>query len=227
MVVALEAPVRTSAPSSKQSRRETVLRLYGAGVETVRIARLTGLSRRRVTGLVREHAVESVRNAEVQELRLMLFVDLEEIKDVLQRSLLYRKDVPAKDRTQLVTGIVRIVHEQALLMGAHAPRQVAVTQTVVENPLADEYVEDLEDLEKWMDLADKIAQSGYGSGREELTHDEAESALDADSEPTTPSLEHAYEAVELGPYPVTRPQRSARRERVGARRRLDDDDDDD
>jgi hypothetical protein len=224
MVVALETPVRPSTPSSKQSRRETVLRLYGAVVETDRIAKLTGLSRRRVNGLVREHSIESVRTAEVQELRLGLFVDLEEVKNLLQRSLLFRKDVPAKERTQLVNGIVRIVHEQALLMGAHAPRQVAVTQTVVENPLADQYVED---LEKWMDLADKLGLSGYGSGREEMASEDAEGVLDADLEPAPPTPLRSYQAGDLDLVAEPRPKRTARRERVGSRRSLDDDDDDD
>lgn len=107
-------------------------------------------------------------------------------------------------------------------MGAHAPRQVAVTQAVVENPQADQY----EDLEKWMGVADKIAQSCYGSGREDLTHNEPESpgrrcrADDA-------RLLRAEEAGELDPDLLPGVQRPVRRERVSDRRSLEGDDDDD
>jgi hypothetical protein len=78
MTTAREAQPPPQGQSAQESRMQTVLTLYEAGVQTERIARLTGLSRRRVTDIVRQFTIESVGNTGVRELRLSLYADLQE-----------------------------------------------------------------------------------------------------------------------------------------------------
>jgi hypothetical protein len=121
---------------------------------------------------------------------------------------------------------LKIVHEQAMLVGAHAPKQIAVTnaQPAV-NEEAEEYARG---VVQFMDLADKIAASGYGSGRAKLAVD-PELLLEADVHETTekPELLSAYEAGVLEADPDPEPLRPARRTPSRRSRRSDDDDDDD
>jgi hypothetical protein len=163
--------------SAQQRRQQNVLALYRAGAQTERIARLTGLSRRRVTDIVREFTIESVGNAGVHQLRTGLFADLQEAKELVQVAIFFSTELSTRERTQLINQLVKLVHEQALLIGAHAPRQLKVTNEVPpENEEAAAYARG---VVRFMDLADKIAGSGYGSGRTELGSD-AEELLEAD-----------------------------------------------
>jgi hypothetical protein len=199
----------------------------------VDLSATTDYSYDHVRAIVRSEMAKA-RTAELEAIRRELWADLEEVKRALEAALFPRRlpdglKLPAglgviPPKKDDVMSLVKIVHEQALLMGVHAPKQTSVTHKIEENPLADQFAND---LNEWMDLADKIARSGYGLGREELSHEEAENVLDADGEPTKPALLRAYAAGELESVPAPRPQRSVRRVRVGARRNLDDDDDDD
>jgi hypothetical protein len=153
------------SPSRAHSRgrQQSVVAFYRAGVTTDRIARLTHLSRRRVTEIVRQSIAEVVREAGVEKVRLQLYVDLEEAKAQVQNALLFSPDLSPRERNQLFASLVKIVHEQALLIGAHAQKQLHVTEDIPEtNEQAEEYARG---VVEFMNLADKIAASGYGSGR--------------------------------------------------------------
>jgi hypothetical protein len=101
--------------------------------------------------------------------------------------------------------LIKLVHEQALLVGAHGPKQLKVTSEVPpENEEAAAYARG---VVRFMDLADKIAGSGYGSGRNPRDAD-TEQLLEADvpESPTVkPELLRQVEAIaqETASGPVT------------------------
>jgi hypothetical protein len=208
-----------------QSRKRTVVAYFQAGVKTDKIARLTHLSRRRVTAILRESMAQSLRDTSIEEVRLRLYVELQELLAVLQDAFFFDDDLSPRERGQLVSSIVKVVHEQALVMGLHAPRQVAVVnEQPVENEQAAKYARD---LVTFMNLCDKIAASGYGSGRSPETLD-TELLLEADAadSPLKPELLRQFEAGELATEPRPRRVESGKRER-GRSRKVEDDDDDD
>jgi hypothetical protein len=98
--------------------------------------------------------------------------------------------------------MVRLSHEQALLVGAHAPKQIAVTDDApVENEQA---MEKAQRMIQFMTLSEKMA--AVGPGRRGLTPQEADDIIEADtSEPTTPELLQEYEALRVEPAPSSVP----------------------
>jgi hypothetical protein len=170
----------------------------------VDLAAATGYSYDHVREIIREQILLQAEEEDVVEYRRQLWADLEEVKLTLAPAL-FPRSLP--DGTPLPEGIgvipadkdaaatfLKFCHEQALLVGAHAPKQTTTTHKVEENAQADQFAND---LTEWMDLADKLGMSGYGSGREELSHEDAESVLDADIVPTPrpPLLEQVEEAA--------------------------------
>jgi hypothetical protein len=204
-----------------------VVSFYRAGLNTDRIAQLTGLSRRRVTEIVKESIGRALEDAGTDGIRRQLYAELEHMKRVFQDALFFHSDdASPRERAQLAGIILRLIHEQAVLMGVNAPKQqIAFTyEQPVRNEQAEEYARG---VVRYMELADKIAASSYGSGRREPTADEKlflESNLHEST--GTPELLLAYEAGLLEEDPDPEPLRPARRQRVRPSQRSDDDDDD-
>jgi len=154
-----------------------VLALYRAGIPPARIAQVTKLNRHRVTQIVRESIAQGFQEAGVEDVRLRLLVDLEELKVALQRRLFFGQEISPTEQIRLANSIVRIIHEQALLAGAHAPKQVTVESGP---PVVNEKARQrARDLVEFMDLADQIARSGYGA-RGPVVNTEQPPALDAE-----------------------------------------------
>ncbi len=198
---------------------------YRAGLNADRIARLTGLSRRRVTEIVKESIGQALEDAGTDGIRRQLYAELEQIKAPFRDAFLFHSDdASPRERARLAGIIIRLIHEQAVLMGVNAQKQIAVTndQPVV-NEQAEEYARG---VVQFLNLADKIAASGYGGGRSAsaVAH-ELLIEMDVQEETGTPELLLAFEAGALEVEPVPEPVRPARRVQ-GRRSRPDDDDDD-
>ena len=201
---------------------------YRAGVNTDRIAHLTGLSRRRVTEIVKESIGRALEDAGTDGVRRQLYAELEHMKRVFRDALFFHSDdASPRERARLTGIILRLIHEQAVLMGVNAPKQqFAFTyEQPVRNEQAEEYARG---VVRYMELADKIAASGYGSGRREPRADEKQ-FLEANRHESTgtPELLLAYEAGALEMDPDPEPLRPARRIQSRRSRPPDDDDDDD
>jgi hypothetical protein len=172
MVVAT-TPVSRRAQAT--TRKQTVTNLYRAGFRTGRIAQLTHLSRRRVTEIVKESIAQGLRDSSIEEIRIGLYVDLEELLVITEQAFYHNPDLSRRERNRLVCVIVRLIHEQAWLMGLHAPRQVAV---VKDQPVKNEQAEAFaRDVARFIELSNKMV----GPAREdpELSFD-AESSFDGE-----------------------------------------------
>jgi len=217
------SPSPTRKRTKPSTRRQTVVTFYRAGVKTDKIAHLTGISSRRVTEIVNESIGQALDEAGTDGIRRKLYAELEALKDVFVDALFFHfDDASPREQAQLATTFVKIIHEQAVLMGVNAPRQVAVATFKPQDN--EEALKLSRDVVRFMELADRIAESGYGSGRSTMAVD-PELLLESDvSEATgTPELLLAYEAGLLEVEPAE-PTRQVRREQ--SRRRPDDDDDD-
>jgi hypothetical protein len=130
--------------------------------------------------------------------------------------------VPNKDDAAM---LLKLVHEQALLVGAHSPKQIAVTK---DEPVVNEQaLEYSRGVVRFMELADKIAASGYGSGRSEPVVDvDVVMQGDVTETPEKPELLRQYEAGELEEYRLPRPQQVGHGRQRESRKTQDDDDDD-
>jgi hypothetical protein len=203
MVVAVipETSIVPSTQSAHGNRTQAVVALYRAGIKTDRIAHVTGLSRRRVSAIVRQAIREAVRNAGVEDLRLKLFADLEEAKVGLQDTMAEEDDLLPKERVQLSGALVRLTHEQALLFGAHAPKQIRVDNAL---PVVNEQAaQRAREMVRFMELSDKMA--AVGPGRRGLTAQEADDIIEADPEVVTPELLREYESLQVEPAPSSVP----------------------
>jgi hypothetical protein len=134
--------------------------------------------------------MDAVRNAGVEDLRLKLFADLEEVKVGLQDTFAEVDDLPPKERVQLIGAMVRLSHEQALLFGAHVPKQIRVDNaSPVENEQA---AQRAREIVEFMELSEKMA--AVGPGRRGLTTQEAENIIEADEiKPSKPELLREFE----------------------------------
>lgn len=218
----------TRSRTKSSTRRTTVVSFYRAGLNTDRIAHLTGLSRRRVSEIVKESIGQALEEAGTDGIRRQLYAELEMLKAPFRDALFFHSDdASPRERARLTGIILRLIHEQAVLMGVNAPKQqIAIThEQPVKNEQAEEYARG---VVEYMRLADKIAASGYGSGRAKPTVDD-ELFLETNLHESTgtPELLLAYEAGLLEEEPSPEPARPARRQRVRPSRRPDDDDDDD
>jgi hypothetical protein len=178
MVVAVipETSIVPPTPSAPGNRTQAVVALYRSGIATRRISEVTGLSRRRVSAIIRQVTMEAVKNVGVEDLRAKLFADLEEAKVGLQDTLGEVDDLPPKERVQLTGALVRLSHEQALLFGAHAPKQIAVTDeapTVNEEAMAA-----AQRMIQFMTLSEKMA--AVGRPRARLSSEAADELIEAD-----------------------------------------------
>lgn len=135
--------------------------------------------------------IDDLKNAGVDELRMKLFVNLEEVKVTIQDSLLLREQLSSRERAQLTSSLIKIVHEQALLVGAHAAKQIAVADAG--NVVNEEAMAYAKDVVRFMELSEKMAAANHGRSR--LTADDADAIIDADLvEPTVPDLLRQFEA---------------------------------
>jgi hypothetical protein len=203
-----------------------VVTFYRAGLTTDRIAHLTGLSRRRVTEIVKESIGQALEDAGTDGIRRQLYAELEQLKAVFRDALFFHSDdATPRERRQLADVIIKLIHEQAVLMGVNAPRQIAVSnEQPVRNEQAEEYARG---VVEYMELADKIAASGYGSGRSVSAVDhELLIEMDVPEETDAPELLLAFEAGALEADPDPEPLRQARRVQSRRSRQPDDDDDD-
>ncbi len=188
-----------------------------------KLAEMTGYSAERCRQIIHAKLAEGA-DREVLELRKSLYADLEQLKQVyvvaihnptnpltgqpLQPGIMI---IPDKDEASM---LLKIIHEQAMLVGAPAPKQVSVSQAQpAVNEEAEEYARG---VVQFMNLADKIAASGYGSGRSATAVDhELRSEMDVQQETGTPELLLAFEAGALEGEPVPEPVRPARRVQSG------------
>lgn len=218
------SPSRTRTKPS--TRRTTVVNFYRAGLTTDRIARLTGVSRRRVTEIVKESIGQALEDAGTDGIRRQLYAELEQLKRVFRDAFFFHgDDASPRERRQLADVMIKLIHEQAMLMGVQAPRQISVSnEQPVRNEEAEEYARG---VVEYMRLADKIAASGYGSGRSASAVDhELLIEMDVPDESGTPELLLAFEAGALEADPDPEPSRPLRRVQRPRSRQPDDDDDD-
>ncbi len=155
-----------------------------------------------MTEIVKESIGQALEDAGTDGIRRQLYAELEQLKAPFRDALFFHgDDASPRERARLAGIIVRLVHEQAVLMGVNAPRQIAVsTEQPVVNEQAEEYARG---VVRFMELADKIAASGYGSGRSNLAVDhELLIEMDAQEEAGTPELLLAFEAGALEVEPV-------------------------
>jgi len=167
-----------------------VITFYRAGLNTDRIAHLTGISRRRVTEIVNESIGQALEEAGTDGIRRQLYAELEMLKAPFRDAFFFHSDdASPRERARLANIIIRLIHEQAVLMGVQAPRQVAITSSPP--PVNEEALAFSRDVVRFMDLSDKIAASGYGSGRTELAVD-PDLLLETDVQVTTGNLSYCW-----------------------------------
>ncbi len=180
-------PLTRPAP---RDRSQAVLALYKAGITTARISEVTGYSRRRVTAITRGFLEQSIKNARIEDLRAKLFVDLEEVKALVLDALLFGDDLSPRERAQQTNALIKIVHEQALLVGAHSPKQIAVTSEAP--PVNEEAQAYAEKVVRFMELSEKLA--AIGPPRTQLTTEYADELIEAEvAEPEVPELLRQFE----------------------------------
>jgi hypothetical protein len=153
-----------------------VVNLYRAGFRAGRIAQLTRLSRRRVTEIVKESIAQRLRDCSIEETRIGLFVDLEMLLRTTEQAFYHNPDLSRRERNRLVTMIVKLIHEQAWLMGLHAPRQTVVTN---EQPVKNEQAEAFaQDVARFIELSNKMVRSAPGDPEASV---DTEPSLDAEA----------------------------------------------
>ena len=91
--------------------------------------------------IVKESIGRALEDAGTDGIRRQLYAELEQLKAVFEDAFFFHSDdASPRERARLAGIILRLIHEQAVLMGVQAPRQIAVTsdQPVV-NEQAEEY----------------------------------------------------------------------------------------
>jgi hypothetical protein len=198
-------------PATVAARQQSVWLLYCIGVHSYAdLSRWTGFSNVLCRQIVRKKLaegagrdIEDFRNtswAHLEMLRIELEPAIHITRNPLDGSLLPEgvRVTPHKDD---VSSYIKIIHEQALLTGTHAPKQVAITGDA---PTVNEEAAAAQRLVRFMTLSEKMA--AVGPGRRGLTAQEADDIIVADTaEPTTPELLQEYEAQRVEPAPSSVP----------------------
>jgi hypothetical protein len=126
-------PVESTTPTVPiASSRDKVLRLYGLGISTARIARMLDLSGSRVTAIIREEISCVMQRVGTEEIRIALAADLELVRHRLMTSILDAEDGVPPSKSD-VASLVRLTRQEAILVGASTPGAIVVSLPVQES----------------------------------------------------------------------------------------------
>ena len=152
-----------------QMLKADILHLKHQGKSAAEIGAIVGLSRTAIVRMIPKIMREVLDEAGAEEVRGMELIRLEMITQSMWPALVKPEDPDFIPDDRMVNAYLNVSKRKAELVGADAPKQLKVD--VNDNSAIAEQL--VTNVNRYMDLADRVAAGGIGSGRtaEELAAD--------------------------------------------------------